>query len=209
MVRFQSAIALGDLKDDRALDALAEIAERDGSDRWTRAAVLSALSHRSLGLIDRLAARGFLKRPDAAIWLEELAVLVGAEHDERDRSLLIARFLKPQAELDHARAVLVGLGRGLRRSGGSRRALLDGPTARGIAPLLEKAASTASQEGPIPARVSAIRLVALGPVELAIKTLPGLLDPRIPGAVQIAAVQALADVNDGRVASLVLERWKR
>jgi putative membrane-bound dehydrogenase-like protein len=208
MVRFQTAIALGDLKDDRALDALADIVERDASDRWTRAAVLSALAHRSSQLIDRLAARGFLKRSEAPIWLEELAVLVGAETDKTARIALVASYLKPETELDHARAVLVGLGRGLRRSGGSLRALLDGPSARSVAPLLEKAATTASQEGPIPARVNAIHLLALGPIEPALKSLSGLLDPRIPGSVQLAAIQALGDVNDPRVTSLILDRWK-
>ncbi len=132
---------------------------------------------------------------------------MGAENDEPARTALVERYLKPDTELDQTRAVLVGLGTGLRRSGKSLRAF-DGPNARSIAPLLEKAASTASQEGPIPARVNAIRLLALGPIEPAIKTLPDLLDPRVPGAVQLAALLALADVNDRRVAALILERWK-
>ena len=45
-VRFQCALSLGELNDERIITALARIAVRDADDRWARAAVLSSVRHR-------------------------------------------------------------------------------------------------------------------------------------------------------------------
>jgi putative membrane-bound dehydrogenase-like protein len=210
MVRFQSAFALGELKESRALDALATIALRDSKDRWTRMAVESSLAGRAGALIDRVAARdrSFLTRPDGRVLLEELAMLVGAENDPGQVKTLLSTFVGPEADPALSRVVVLGLGRGLQRSGGSLRGVLSGPSGSTLMPVFEEAAATAKGGGAIDGRVEAIRLLSVGPVEKSIDALPGLLDARQPGAVQLAAIQTLAGLNDPRVGPALLGHWR-
>ena len=49
---------------------------------------------------------------------------------------------------------------------------------------------------------------ALGPVDRALEVLPDLLDAREPVEVQLAALQALADLPDRRVGPAIVEHWK-
>jgi putative heme-binding domain-containing protein len=71
-----------------------------------------------------------------------------------------------------------------------------------------RAAETATGVGPEAGRVEAVELVALGPVEMALEVLPGLLGVREPSGVQLAALRGLAGLPDGRVGPLLVERWR-
>jgi putative membrane-bound dehydrogenase-like protein len=209
MVRFQAAFSIGAVSDPRALDALAAIAVRDSADRWTRAAVLSSIAGRTLPLIDRLSKKaGFFETPPGHAWLDELAVLVGAENQPAAVQALLARFVVADADPGLVRTVVLGLGRGLQRSGGSLRAALQGPGGAQLAPLFARAVETAHSESSEATRVNAIRLLGLGPVESALEVLPDLLDTRQPGAVQLAALQTLAGLPGPRVGALVIGHWK-
>lgn len=210
MVRFQTAFALGGLKDPRTLDALAEIARKDANDRWTRVAVESALAGRSADLIERLSVQdpGFFRSKAGRIWLEDLTVLVGTENDPAQVRSVLARFSGAETPAAFTRAVVLGLGRGLQRSGGSLRGLLAGPDGAALAPVFARAAETAAGDGDLDARIEAVRLLSLGPVEMAVDTLAPLLDARQPSALQLAAVQTLAGVNDPRVGTVLTGRWK-
>ena len=81
MVRFQLAFSLGEASTDaRVIPALAAIAAKDASSKWTRAAVASSISGRSLALLDALARQpGFLAGPDGPAWIDDLAFLAGSE----------------------------------------------------------------------------------------------------------------------------------
>ena len=210
MVRFQAALSLGFDAGANAIPALAKIAARGPSDRWARTAVFTAISGRTLALADALATEeGFYSKPDGRAWLEELAVLVGAENRPGEVQALFARFAGPaEAETDRARALVLGLGRGLQRSGGSLREALDGPGSDALKSLFARAARTAKADGPYAGRLDAIRLLGLGPVATALEDLPALLDARQPGAVQLAAVQTLGGLSDPRVGPLLIARWK-
>ncbi|HEV3164639.1 MAG TPA: PVC-type heme-binding CxxCH protein, partial [Isosphaeraceae bacterium] len=210
MVRFQTALALGDRKGPELAPALAKIAAQDAGDPWTRAAVLSSLDK---GREEFLAAieknvPGFFTTPNGRIWLGELAVLIGAANHTEEVERLLDRFAGPEADPGVARAVVLGLGRGLQRAGGSLRSLREGPAARFLRPLLATAAQTAEAEGAPAARADAIRLLGLGSAETALNVLPPLLDARQPTAVQLAVLQAMVDLPDKRVGPAVIERWK-
>ncbi len=71
-VRFQAALSLGEISDARVVPALARIAAQQGSDRWTRAAILSAVPARTnaLALLTELA------RPRDS-WPEGFILLAG------------------------------------------------------------------------------------------------------------------------------------
>jgi putative membrane-bound dehydrogenase-like protein len=209
MVRFQAAFSIGAVSDARALDALATIALRGSSDRWIRTAVLTSIAGRTLPLIDRLAKKvGFFGSPAGHAWLDELAVLVGAENQPGEVEALLSRFAVADTDPELVRTVMLGLGRGLQRSGGSFRAVLQGPSGAQLAPLFARAAQTARSERPDASRVSAIRLLGLGPVESALDVLPDLLDSRQPGPVQLAVLQTLATLPGSRVGVLVISHWK-
>lgn len=212
MVRFQTALTLGDLsgRDPRAIAALASIAVKDSGDRWTRAAVLCSAPGKSAALLDRLASRhpGFFAKPEGRLFLNDLTTLVGAENDPSALRTVLARFAQADADPALTRAVVLGLGRGLQRSGGSLRNALNGPIGAALAPVFERAEATAKGDGAASSRVDAIRLLSLGPVERALAVIPDRLDAREPTAVQLAAIQTLADLADRRVGPAILGHWK-
>ncbi len=210
MVRFQTALSLGDVADPRAIDALAAIAARDSGDRWTRSAVLSSIAGRTRPLIEALAARpGFFQTSAGREWLVELATLTGAEDRPDDVRAILERFAGEESDPNQALPLILGLGRGLRRSGGSLAGALTGPASAKVAPLFAKAARTALDDSASPAtRLDAIRLTALGPVDVSLRVLPELLDARQPSGVQVAAVQGLADLADRRVGPAIVGRWR-
>jgi putative membrane-bound dehydrogenase-like protein len=211
MVRFQTALSLGYVADSRAIDALATIAARDAGDPWTRWAVLSASGGRTPALIAALAAKsGFFDTADGRNWLEELAVLVGAEKQPAEVDRLLEAYTGPAADPGQVRAVVVGLGRGLQRARGSVKVLLEGPAAARLAPLVEKAARNAAADGPDGPRIDAIRLIGLAAPETALAVLPDLLDARQPSSVALEALRALADVPDPqhRLGTVVAGHWK-
>jgi putative membrane-bound dehydrogenase-like protein len=208
MVRFQAAFSLGAVPSPRALQALATIAMRDPGSRWVRAAVMSSLSGRAGAFLAVLDARGFLDQAEGRVWLDELAALIGGENEPRAVRELLDRFAGPGADSARVRALILGLGRGLQRSGGSLRRMLEGPSAARFAPIFDRAAAAAGSEGPVKNRVEAIRLLGLGPVDRALDVLTPLLDARQPGEVQVAALQTLNPLPDRRVAASVLAQWK-
>ncbi|MDR3633649.1 MAG: c-type cytochrome, partial [Isosphaeraceae bacterium] len=212
MVRFQAALSAGALDRGSALNLLYAIARKDAGDRWTRQAVMSSLhSSEAVVLLYLLAQAGsFLDEAPGNVWLGELSTLVGAGNEPADVRATLSLFTDPGANEGPARlnAVLLGLGRGLQRSGGSLRAALEGPGAEGIAPLFERAAQTVAGDGPVAARLDAIRLLGLGPATGALKALPPLLDARQPTPVQLAALQALANLADPNVGTSLIAHWK-
>jgi putative membrane-bound dehydrogenase-like protein len=209
MVRFQTAFSLGAVADPKAVEALARIVVRDGADRWVRAAVLSAIAGRTVALYDALKATpDFLDEPRGRVWVRDLADLVGAENRPEAIAALLARTTGEGARPAAVNAVLLGLGRGLQRAGGSLRAVLRGPVGDSLKSVFTRAAAESVSEEPAPARVEAIRLLGLGAESDALRVLPGLLDARQPGEVQLAALQTLSALADPQVGPTVVSRWR-
>ena len=95
MVRFQVALTLGEASDDRrTLEALGSLAVRDAGDSWTRTAVLSSVGKSAPLLIESLAGKnGFFDTKSGQLWLDELAMLIGAGRDPvQVRRLLVPLF---------------------------------------------------------------------------------------------------------------------
>ncbi len=233
MVRFQLALSCGGIDDGTAFGPLWVIAMRDAGDRWSRQAVMSSLrGSRASTLFDYLyTMKDFLDTAPGNVWIGDLSTLIGAANraDDVEASLgLIADFSKthpPNArsvagirgvltEPDEAArrkrlsAFLLGLGRGLQRSGGSLRSVLQGSASKSIAPLFEQAKRVAKSDAAIDERLDAVRLLGLGPAAGALETLPDLLDARQPTNVQLAAVQALASLSDPQVGPSLIGHWK-
>jgi hypothetical protein len=114
-VRLQLALSLGESRDEKALAALARLAERAGDDGWMRAAILSAVPTRAERLAAFLASR---KGAQAHHLLAPLASVTGARNQPEE----IAELLRMSAELFGANAaatrvtILTGLAEGLARN---------------------------------------------------------------------------------------------
>jgi len=210
MVRFQVALTLGEANDDpRALEALASIAARDGGDRWTRAAVLSSIAGRAADLLEILAERdGFLGGSTGRVWLDELAGLVGSAKDPKQVEGLIDNLFAKELADDAKAGVILALGRGLKRAGGSLKATLSESAWRQLDPLFDNAAETADSAAPESRRVAAIALVGLSGPERSLEALPVLLDARQPSGVQLAALRALAEQTGPAVADRIVGQWR-
>src|SRR5262249_1725317 len=87
-VRFQVALSLGEWGDDHLLPALAEIALAGAEDRWTRAAVASAVPRRAGKLLIALlgADPGLTTQVTAGrlALFQELATLVGSRREPEE-----------------------------------------------------------------------------------------------------------------------------
>jgi putative membrane-bound dehydrogenase-like protein len=200
-VRFSVALALGISSNPKAIAALADIARRDALDRWTRLAVLVSSSEKADRLLAELASDPtFSTSKEGPAFLESLAGIVGA----RNRPGEIGRVLEAVEAIEPtlARRLVFGLGRGLSQVGGR----LD-PDARVVARFAFRAEAEARAETATEAtRVQAVAFLACLPYARVARMLGDLLDPQCPGAVQVAALRALAYSADTGVPTLVLKK---
>ena len=210
MVRLQVALSLGEARSRESMRALAAIVRRDPSDRWIRAAVLSSVAGRAGALITSLeggkSGEGFFATPPGRAWLEDLALLVGAENGSGQVTKLLDDFLRPDADPAPGRVALLGVARGLRRSGASLTDALKGRP--DVGPFFDRAEATALGSGPVGDRVEAIGLLGVGSEGRAFEALPGLLDAHEPTAVQLAVLQTLNASTGAKVGPAIVARWR-
>jgi putative heme-binding domain-containing protein len=106
------------------------------------------------------------------------------------------------------RVLILSLADGLGRAGKSLRETMPASAREQLAPWFkEAAAAAADQARPRDERVEFIRLLAHGPAEIGLSSLPPLLTPLEPESVQFSAVRALANLPDERVGVAIVERW--
>jgi putative membrane-bound dehydrogenase-like protein len=223
-VRFQTAFTLGETKDPRAVDALAQLATKYGDDFWMRTAILSSVAESADLLLakllkDRRSAIGgnaaTRKSKIAPEVFEQLAFITGI----RNRPDALRRLLDAIADSSWLASdpsiqskLIHGVGTGLKRAGARFSIGATGQSAgmKLIASLMEMARKEASNEQLAEnKRQEAIQLVGCCPFSYALDTLKGLLDPRQPQSVQIAAVRALSDYSEPSVVPLLLEPWRQ
>jgi putative heme-binding domain-containing protein len=212
-VRFRAAFALGETRDPRAEARLARIVLRDVGNRWIRAAVLSSCA----ATADRLwidlwrdtnppASSG--ESAAVAGLLRQLAEVVGA----RNRPDEVGRVLDALAARGGPRDDLVlVLARAARRSGGPLAIGADpaqpGPAL--VARLAQRARERALDERAAePARQSAIAVLSALEPDASRSVLLELIEPRQSQAVQVAAVQALAQGRSTNLAEILLPRLR-
>jgi putative heme-binding domain-containing protein len=210
MVRFQLAFSLGEVKTDpRAMVALAAIARKDATNQWARTAVLSSIAGRPLAFLDALARQdGFIATPQARVWLDELAFLVGCGRKPEDARAFLDRLSGAGVGSGAMMRTLLAIGRGQARRGGSFKSLVSDPSLPVAKKLLDEAAKLAVSEGPSDGRLAAIGLLGLGDATTARRVFPALLDARQSTSVQLSVLQAMAGFLDRSVADEILARWK-
>lgn len=213
-VRFQTAFTLGETTDPRAVAGLAAIATRDAKEPWIRTAVLSSCAERADSVLIALMNNAdFLATPAAAVWLEQLATIVGARKGNAE----IGRVLDAAAGAPRGSrvqlAVVVGLGAGLQRSSGtlqSVRASASGAAAGMLGELFAQAAERAKDAAAAPdARQAAVRLLGYAGSPQIVDVLAGLLDSGQSEPLQIAAVRTLARFTEPAIATSLIAVWRR
>jgi putative membrane-bound dehydrogenase-like protein len=217
-VRFQLAFTLGESQSHDAVAALARIARRDADDPWTQTAVLSSTYRSAPALLDELVGdkefAGNLTAGRTQL-LARLAAIAGAPGDDgsigRVLKLLASQKGRPVA---WQLAVLRGLGQGLQQGQGSLGRLWDKPpaglreTIEAVRPFFTTAAATATNaKAPNAERLAAVGLLGFGPYKVAGPALADLLTPQTPGDLQLAAVRALSQHEDAKVADALLAPW--
>lgn len=236
-VRLQSALTLGGLKTPEAAEALAKLAARYGDDSWMRAAILSSSAESASKLLATILDAGDASGHSRALLNPLGSIVGARHRDEEIGGLLTALAKLDADEdvvlqCNCLEGLIEGLGRGkpkmLGSAGGQKalRVLLISRSAEvrrlalktaGLVRLQESqemqtalaaAGKTALDDSrTMEERVAAIALLAGAPFDTVAPVAGELMEPRQPLNVQLAAVEALAAVDDSRVAPLLLDGW--
>ena len=214
-VRFDVALALGDVRDPGVLPALAEIGLQGATDRWTRAAVLSSLGGREVAFVDVLIARGREQTGSPELFYEFGRVLGASQPDDAWLALLRRTTLDwANAPADQQFPLLTGMADALRNRGrkGPHGPLFealgtDAPpvVAEALRNVLSRAVLTAADRSqPLASRRWGAALAAHTDFALAGDRLLGLIDPQEPEVLQTTAIRGLVGMPDDSVVKALL-----
>jgi putative heme-binding domain-containing protein len=224
-VRFQCALALGQVDGAAKMKALARIALRDGADRWTRAAVLSSIGNRAEEFFNALVGKPPESLEATAAVMTELSRIFGlSQPPEKCLAMLNQITTTVQnSELTWQPAAVEGLAEGLRSRGLTRKGLsplqslvcTDSAEARlgraHLDKLLILASKTAcNPEAPLNYRLGAVGVLAEAAPAQAGSVLLSLIVPAEPTAIQAAAARAAGRLADPAVVKALVsrERWR-
>ncbi|MES1213820.1 MAG: PVC-type heme-binding CxxCH protein, partial [Singulisphaera sp.] len=217
-VRLQAALALGQVKNEKAVSALATLALRDADDRWTRAAVLSSIAGREVAILDELLKPAVIDSAGANALYTELGRLLGASQEAGALPTLLARVLNSGSDVARRAPLLSGIGESLR----SRGEIAAGSPVlpfvlRGDTPelaktraqlfaLIDSALALAQDDRrDSAARETAVAVLAQSGFETAGTALLALVDPQQPAALQSAALRALRGMSDPQISAALLD----
>jgi putative membrane-bound dehydrogenase-like protein len=235
-VRLQLAFTLGASKDDRALVALAQLAQSDGQDKWMQAAILSSVAGRAGRLAETLLRSEGQQFPSL---LQALATVVGTRKEEEELTQVLKLTVAEKGERTEAVkwALLSGLVEGLGRSqaknfnSSETQKLLERLLATSTGAMQKKVLHVAALMGvrnsagfrafrqaavrtamdgnkSIDERVASLSALDRAPIkELA--PLQELLDARQPLDLQLAAVQLFGSGDGPEVVELLLRNLQK
>lgn len=220
-VRFQVAFTLGELlkgaadtdERGRASAALTKLALRDAADLWVRTAVLSSAGESVATLLVDIVRGGELaQRRDAASLVGDLATIVGARNRPAELAIALTAFghlESASGQIDQA--FLIGLGKGLKRSGKRLTAGIAAnvpAAASRIDHLLNRAKDSAADPRiSEDERLAAIELLSTSEFARAAKTLAALVSPRETQPIQMAAIRALSGYAQPEIAAILLQNY--
>ncbi len=222
-VRFQCALSLGDVNDDKMIRSLAKIAAQDLDDKWTWAATLSGITHR-----EELFLREFLpmtsdRNSDVlpAMMADLGHILAAAVPQERLSPVLEQLVVsKDSADLPWEMAAASGFSDSLKARGitaNDRRpalmAISDGGSTElreGLQNLFKRSGELAlDNRQSLTLRLPAISLLGQAEYTTCGKSLEQLIEPQQPSEVQTAAIRALGHFSNTDIAAALVtrERW--
>ncbi len=225
-VRLQVALTLGELRNTKALHALADLATREAGDPWFRAAILSSAAHSASEFFQVLLQRG--RKWQSPEFLSGLGSVLGTSRNAGE----IARFLKTVPSLQHPEEALKGLSHGLGTGGptplrapaavdtlrrlaadrrpGVRQAAWEAARFFELGPMLAEARRLAlAQDQPLSLRAAAVRALGSAPYPSAGPLLDRILSQFPPVELQLATVDALAAFATPTAAQALVAHWKK
>lgn len=204
-VRYQLAFTLGEIEHPDRNKALAQLAIKDGGDKWIRAAILSSLARGAAEVFEVVAGETPPAEIGANPFLMGLVGVIATQNNPAEVSRVVAFIAKLPAEVSFGLAS--SLGEGLVSAGSSlAKADQDGALQSIVAPAT---ATATNGKAAMPLRKQAIQLLGLTTFEQSGKTLTELLKSMHPQEVQLAALQALDAFGDTQeVAPMILKQWK-
>ncbi len=213
-VRLQAALSLGSIDNQRSLDALTQLAERDGTDPWMRAAVCSATPK----LVPQLLQRLLQKAPTDTHAIEAITdALLQTCAAMNDPSVIasILKLAREQAPDAQGLKLEDNLWRSLfqyaRRKGVCLHDYFDEKSRQAleVAALIQQAEqATQSNALPIEARQAAVARLTLGPVDLAADKLLAVVDQSVESALAVTAIQAVGTYKAPSISRKLIERLK-
>ena len=216
-VRFQCALALGQVSRPDVVQAFIQIARRDERDEWSRLAILSSLSECAVPFLRDFVRQypEWLSEPtaDQVQFLSAMAAVIGAQdHDVNVGNLLEVLSATTPHVAPGQLALLAGLAEGMSRQGKSLRAFLVRPQQASsfavIQRLLVDARSIAVSPEESPShRVLALRVLVEVDPDVAAPVVLDLLKPTEPTLVQTAAARGLSRIGTQELTSRALENW--
>lgn len=223
-VQLQITFTLGELKDQRALDELADLAIKRGDDQWFRLAILSSVADRASKFFHLLRA----KNPsfENKQMFAQLAALIGAKHDSAE----LSKFLAALAGLKEPEAALAGLNKGLKLANVSnlqvakaeaallpflnsdkeavQRAAWETARFLELRALVQKAMADAQNTAlPAKQRLIAVRALRGGQYAAVAPILQKFLPMQDSPELQIAAIESLSSFDDPNIARTLLASW--
>jgi putative membrane-bound dehydrogenase-like protein len=191
-LRFQAALSIDDLD----LAHLAQILVLSDGDRWTDAAVLSAVPKRALALLEEVQTQqpGF-----SSPALQLAGKLIGSGKETPDATALVEKLDKLKAGLP---AVVAGFCE-------ASKAKLD-PANPTLKKLLDEAQAQLAKADPAKPPLDAVTLLSFAPWEVAREPLFHAATPKSSAELEQAAIRALAGFSEPEVTKTLLQkdRWK-
>lgn len=223
-VRFQAVLGLAGLDVPQAVDALAEVAARDGQDLWMQQAILSAVKTRSAAVLAKLLSQAEFvgqSTPSKIELLKQLAQVTGTRGEVSELQTLLKLVAEQQREQEWWKfALLAGLAEGLERHRGelgrtNLAKLLQQPPEElaAVVPAVRTFFHQANQrlvdtKTPLADRLAATELLLHQSADEAAKLVDTVLQQQPPEGLQTASIEALAACESETAVDLLLQHWK-
>ena len=218
-VRFQCALAIGELHDDFVTPALIKVVTLNMDDKWTRAAVLSSIAKREEQFLHALlpVATQSLTESLPAM-MSELGHILGAVSAQSNLLAVLREMLAPDrpADLPWQIAAVGGIGEGLRGRGlgspgrSALRALLPVDSADlgvRVDSLFKQAGDVAlDAKQSLSSRLAAVSLFGQADDTFAGKAFEQLIEPQQPAEIQAAAIRALGQIAGPDTGAILVKR---
>lgn len=213
-IRFLTAAAFGTDTKSKWLSYLAKIAQKDASDPWARAAVMTALNGQESEFLTILEAeKTAVTYHQLPMW-SELGELIGSSVPPQELKALIDSGIN--SEWDNPTfSLLLGLLKGSERGQfkGKEKNYLDAYTKSQdqLKALIQETADRASSsEDSLTSRIQATALLSYFSPGKTEATLKGLISPNNPPEIQLAAIQSLGNLNSVEAGEILTEpaAWK-
>lgn len=191
-----------------------KLVKSDGEDRWMQTAILSSsaqvggrilldlLEDEAIGAGGNIGREAFLSR---------LSAVSSTRLENAEMAKLLKLVQRPNFKPSLRAAILEGIAQSQVAIGNSAEDLWENPDAQlktaldGLRPLFDNAAKTARlSNASITNRLSALRLLAMGPFTVISQLAPELLQAQTPPAIQTATLQVLSAFKKQRWVELFL-----